>query len=84
MPEKLKRCPCCGGKAEIRYHQIPTQGRSAYQISCSRCVLATSWIGSPEEVIYFWNRAWEIRLSPRPRRTSRRMNRRREGRSEND
>lgn len=56
MPEKLKRCPCCGGKAEIRYHQIPTQGRSAYQISCSRCVLATSWIGSPEEVIYFWNR----------------------------
>ncbi len=64
---RLKSCPCCGGKAEVK-EGFNTDGRCGYDtvyIECSRCGLKTielitdgyydEW-HTPEEAAELWNR----------------------------
>lgn len=64
---RLKSCPCCGGKAEVK-EGFDTDGRCGYDtvyIECSRCGLKTKKLitdgyynerHTPEEVAELWNR----------------------------
>lgn len=67
--ERLKSCPCCGGKAEVK-EGIDTDGRCGYvtvYIECSRCGLRTEALitdgyfdewHTPEEAAELWNRRY--------------------------
>lgn len=65
--DRLKSCPCCGGKAEVK-ERYDTDGRCGYEtvyVQCSQCGLRTgelitdgyyaTWY-TPEEVAAVWNR----------------------------
>jgi hypothetical protein len=55
MPEKLKQCKICGGKAEIcmRY-AIPA---NRYRVRCLKCKLSTPYHLNLERAIDYWNKS---------------------------
>lgn len=55
--EKLKKCPFCGGEAEIGRIQA---GREVYyRVSCEECSGSGAWFHTEAEAIAAWNRRVE-------------------------
>lgn len=48
---KLKRCPFCGGKANL--YNIPSHW---WQVQCTNCAIMTMMRGNAEECVEDWNR----------------------------
>lgn len=59
---KLKRCPCCGGKAAVRNKQKPMEDADGnfseftiWKVACIACGLSTAWAFDREAVCRRWN-----------------------------
>lgn len=59
---KLKRCPCCGGKAAVRQEQKPMEDADGnyhdiwiWKVACLACGLSTAWAFDRESVCRRWN-----------------------------
>lgn len=54
---ELKRCPCCGGEAEIRQRYIKYNGvvTIVFEIKCKRCCMRSMAFFEKEEAIETWN-----------------------------
>ena len=55
MNEKLKRCPFCGGEAEIAYHFRLGTGEFLSKVYCTKCGVMTPVYVGEEEAINAWN-----------------------------
>lgn len=63
MAKELRRCPFCGGEAEIR-EEVDTSFMDgvafvAYKVVCSKCwasPLPNNYYGDKQEAIELWNR----------------------------
>ena len=53
--EELKKCPFCGGEAEIMYIST-TVGVMSPKIFCPECRNGTQWKDTEAEAIAAWNR----------------------------
>ena len=59
---KLKRCPCCGGMADVRQEQKPMEDADGnfseftiWQVACLACGMRTAWAFDRESVAKRWN-----------------------------
>lgn len=55
MPDKLKRCPFCGGAAKVISVK---NGSTVYKVKCTEdkmCGAATGWSESRAEAVKKWN-----------------------------
>ena len=50
--DKLKKCPCCGGKANLFYSPYCKD----YKILCTRCSIRTCKLATKASAIKSWNR----------------------------
>ena len=61
--EELKKCPFCGGKANLSVDTEATRDTEnrlwAYQITCGKCCSTTGLCWSVEMAIRAWNRRVE-------------------------
>jgi len=57
IDEELKKCPCCGGKAEV-YEDYDYFSNPIYYIRCDECGLQTqvSYFKNEHEMINTWNK----------------------------
>jgi Lar family restriction alleviation protein len=51
--DKLKKCPFCGGEAEIIQ---PDERNLECRIICAKCVVSTNWYCCELQAIQAWNR----------------------------
>lgn len=57
MKEKqLKRCPFCGGPAEMFFKDWP-YAKTA--VRCAKCMVETKGFGSAEDAVEAWNKRTE-------------------------
>ncbi len=57
MKEELKRCPFCGGKAEIREIATRTSSIGGFYVMCTKCKTSGDNYSKAETA----TRAWNIR-----------------------
>ena len=62
--EKLKRCPFCGGQAEVRKFTS-----TMIFVQCKNCLAGSTAFPTDEEAVTAWNKRW--RLSSRVRKVVR-------------
>ena len=55
MSEGLKRCPFCGGKAEVRAFTLTMQFAQ-----CMECGAGTTSYETQEEAAIAWNKRWTL------------------------
>ena len=55
VPKKLKRCPFCGGQAELRVYSAELQF-----VQCTSCLGSTSAFPNGDEAIAAWNNRWTM------------------------
>jgi len=63
MPEELKVCPFCGGKAEIVEFRVFTENGKAYSVKCEGCRVDIGYFDT-EAVL---TEAWNKRPEPKPK-----------------
>ena len=51
--EKLKRCPFCGGQAEVREFTA-----TLIFVQCKSCLAGTTAFPTADEAVIVWNKRW--------------------------
>ena len=59
MSEKLKRCPFCGGNAELESSYADYVGSGLHKIVCKVCGCQTNYEHPMQKAIDVWNRRAE-------------------------
>lgn len=59
MSEKLKRCPFCGGNAELESSYADYVGSGLHKIVCKVCGCQTNYEHPMQKAIDLWNRRAE-------------------------
>ena len=55
MIEKIKRCPFCGGQAEVREFTA-----TLIFVQCKSCLAGTTAFPTGEEAVAAWNKRWTL------------------------
>ena len=59
MSEKLKRCPFCGGNAELESSYADYVGSGLHKIVCQACGCQTNYEHPMQKAVDAWNRRVE-------------------------
>lgn len=54
--ERLKPCPFCGRKGELRSMRFGMEREPRWAVTCVACAIAIGWEDSEEEAVKRWNR----------------------------
>ena len=55
MKQELKKCPFCGGKAEVDAIEV-LRGAYMRAVTCTVCTAQSGWFDTEKEAVKKWNR----------------------------